>query len=48
MLGRHLTSGQELAEDFEEAGLGVEKELGVEILTTALSMLEDVVGLRAG
>ena len=29
-------------------GLGVEKELMVEMVTTALSMLKDLVGLRAG
>ena len=33
---------------FDEVGLDVEKELVVEMLATALSMLENVVGLRAG
>jgi hypothetical protein len=31
-----------------EAGLDVEKELVVEMVTTDLTMLENVVGLRAG
>ena len=46
-LWRHLTSGEELGKDVEGAGLGVEKELIVEMVTTALSMFEDVMGLRA-
>ena len=47
-MGRNLTPGQELGKDVEEAGLGVEKELVVEMVTIALSMKKDVDGLRAG